>query len=305
MPDDQYNNIMRIIKGRLDRPLNKTRALEWALVLHAMDIPYEIDRNERSYRLEVPEEFRKNAERQIRLYEKEVIGRKRDLRMEDQSSGIYSKVRLPLFFIIPLLFYVFQMYQLAVEYVPWKEAGYSSADLVLKGEWWRAVTALTLHADEGHFIGNLITGGLIAFFLSTLTGEGLAWSLIFLSGILGNILNSLIYQTGHNSIGFSTAVFGAIGILTGMELFRKGKKNWRRIVFPLGGGLALFGLFGTDPSTDISAHLMGLICGFGIGCISRVIVPNGQKPGLPTQIVLTVTCAGFVAISWIFGLASR
>lgn len=294
-------------RNMLDKPLNKKRALDWALVLHAMDIPYEINRNGSAYSLEVPDEFRKEAERQLRLYERELAGREKDRESDASFSGAYSKVNLPLFFVIPVLFYVFQMFQLSTEYIPWSDAGYSSADLFRKGEWWRAITALTLHADEGHFIGNLITGGLIAFFLSALTGEGLGWLLIFFSGMLGNVLNSLVYQTGHNSIGFSTAVFGAIGILTGMELARKGRKNWRRIIFPLGGGLALFGLFGTDPSTDVSAHLMGFVCGLAIGLVCRMFqvrfgksaMTRNQKPGTAAQIILTIAVVLVTAASWL------
>jgi membrane associated rhomboid family serine protease len=270
-----------------------------------MDFPYEINREGDRYFLDVPGALRKKAERQVRLYEREMAGKKRDLAADAVNPESSTKVNLPAFFSVPFLFYVFQMIQLAMEYVPWNEAGYSSADLVLKGEWWRAVTALTLHADEGHFIGNLITGGLIVFFLSAATGEGLAWALVFLSGILGNFLNAFIYQTGHNSIGFSTAVFGAIGVLTGLELFRKGKKHWRRIVFPLGGGLALFGLFGTGPGTDISAHLMGLLCGMAIGLVCRIFLDKTKKPELPVQVLLVFANTGFIALCWFIALFSR
>src|SRR5690606_10506314 len=43
--------------------------------------------------------------------------------------------------------------------VDWRRAGVLVAGAVLDGEWWRAATALTLHADTGHLASNLAFGG--------------------------------------------------------------------------------------------------------------------------------------------------
>jgi membrane associated rhomboid family serine protease len=287
----------------LDKTLDRAQALDWALVLHAMDIPYEIVKTTDNYHLEVPENFRKSADNQIRCYLREMRARERS----GDKTFFYpvSKVRLPLFFAFPLLFYLFQMYQLTLNYIRWEDAGYSSADLVLKGQWWRTVTALTLHADEAHFFSNLFFGGVIAYFLCALAGEGLGWFLIILAGIGGNFLNALVYQTGHDSIGFSTSVFGAIGILTGMELSRKGRKSWGRVVLPLGAGLALFSLFGTDPRTDVSAHLFGLLCGLAIGYFGNLGLQRTGKPAMRYQIFFLLAAVGIIAFSWALALGAR
>jgi rhomboid protease GluP len=287
----------------LERTLNRGQALDWALVLHAMDIPYEIVKTGTGYLLDVPEKFQKSADSQIRCYLRETRSQSRDT--ERDLPGTVSKVRLPLFFVYPLLLYLFQMYQLTLNYVRWDDAGYSSADLVLKGQWWRTVTSLTLHADEAHFFSNLIFGGVIAYFLCALTGEGLGWFLIILTGVFGNYLNALVYQTGHNSIGFSTAVFGAIGILTGMELSRKGKRNWGRVILPLGGGLALFSMFGTDPRTDVSAHLFGLLCGFITGFVANLALQQVGKPKTALQVLFLLAGVAFVTLSWVIALGVR
>src|SRR5438552_2921790 len=42
----------------------------------------------------------------------------------------------------------------------WFERGSADAErIVSHGEWWRVVTALTLHADAAHAVGNALLGG--------------------------------------------------------------------------------------------------------------------------------------------------
>ena len=56
----------------------------------------------------------------------------------------------------------------------WTEAGLADGQAMLgKGEWWRAITALTLHGDLGHFLANLMTGLMFAVFLQAEMGA--AW----------------------------------------------------------------------------------------------------------------------------------
>ena len=45
------------------------------------------------------------------------------------------------------------------------DLGQAQAQLLLEGQWWRAATALTLHADAGHVLGNCLFGAL--FMLQT------------------------------------------------------------------------------------------------------------------------------------------
>ncbi len=52
----------------------------------------------------------------------------------------------------------------------WLEAGAGHAAAIAHGEVWRAVTALTLHADGGHLLGNLALGSIVALLLAQVTG---------------------------------------------------------------------------------------------------------------------------------------
>jgi membrane associated rhomboid family serine protease len=69
----------------------------------------------------------------------------------------------------------------------------------------------------------------------------------------------------HRSIGASTAVFAALGLVAGY-VWRARLMSQERWVYrngPIVGGLALLMYTGTgDENTDIGAHLFGFLCGF-------------------------------------------
>ena len=53
----------------------------------------------------------------------------------------------------------------------WFEAGMAKADLIRGGQWWRCVTALTLHSDVPHLAGNVFIGGIIGLLSGRLVGS--------------------------------------------------------------------------------------------------------------------------------------
>jgi rhomboid protease GluP len=147
----------------------------------------------------------------------------------------------------------------------------SSHGLFERGEWWRPLTALFLHADLAHLGMNLAFGVTYAVLACGALGRWLAWSLIIASGIIGNILTAASYYPDeHLSLGASTLVFGALGILTGYGFyvaFRAPESGpWKTVLVPIGGGLAMLGFFGAGGgNTDIIAHLFGFLSGAVLG----------------------------------------
>ena len=106
---------------------------------------------------------------------------------------------------------------------PWFQTGAVSNKAILEqGQWPRLLTALTLHADQMHLVGNCVIGGFIAQLLCKSVGSGTAWLSLLLSGLLGNLLNIVFRNDPHYSVGFSTAIFAAIGILCGRQLLSPG-----------------------------------------------------------------------------------
>jgi membrane associated rhomboid family serine protease len=181
----------------------------------------------------------------------------------------------------------------------WFTVGEGQAGLIGKGEWWRTLTALGLHADLGHLIGNLIAGGLFGFFLSETVGAGVAWLTILLAGIAGNAVNALLQPASHTSIGASTAIFGAIGLLAVLALkhqrsrWRGGLRRWA----PIGAGLMLLAFIGIEGERiDIGAH----IAGFGAGCLIGAGLLMSRT--LPNQALSGTAAVVLFCAAWAIGL---
>jgi membrane associated rhomboid family serine protease len=153
----------------------------------------------------------------------------------------------------------------------WFAAGASDAERVVHGEWWRAVTALTLHADSAHVISNVGIGTLVIG--AVMRSEGIGWgaALVLASGTVGNLINAWVHQTLHQSVGFSTAVFAAIGILGGLTYVhsRRRVRSSRPAWTALAGTVALLALLGTSEkgNVDMLAHLFGGVAGVSLGLL--------------------------------------
>ncbi|MDY0376597.1 MAG: rhomboid family intramembrane serine protease [Desulfobacterium sp.] len=146
----------------------------------------------------------------------------------------------------------------------------SSALYILQGELYRTVTALFLHADLGHLLGNAV--GIIVFGapVCTLMGTLPGLSMIFFAGAAGNFAAALCYRTAHLSIGASTSVMGAAGILTAFQTvkrIRAGEGFHPKILFPFGAGIALVGVLSGGENTDVLAHLTGFGAGLVLGAV--------------------------------------
>ena len=195
-----------------------------------------------------------------------------------------EKSNLSLFVFAWVMAVFFLAQQLAPRW--WMDAGDATSDAVTRGEWWRAITALTLHADVEHIAANLVTGLVYSAFLVRLLGTGVAWSAIVLSGVLGNLANAWLYRREpHASIGASTAVFGALGILVawqvGVRLIAVRKVRAWELVVPIGAGLALLGYLGVGDAksrVDFMAHFFGFVAGALLGAVVAVFRLEKRTP---------------------------
>lgn len=184
--------------------------------------------------------------------------------------------------------------------------------MVGQGQWWRALTALSLHADVVHLVSNLVAGLGFAFFVARFFGAAAGWCLILLSGFFGNVLNALVYYPqAHLSIGASTAVFGGLGLLSGVGIWMtffdsKGALDLPRWLLPLFAGLTLLGLIGVGDgvTVDVAAHISGFICGLFWGCFGacfqRFFV-RLESYALLLGCLLLLVLAGGWGIAWTAG----
>ncbi|MCK5311229.1 MAG: rhomboid family intramembrane serine protease [Desulfobacteraceae bacterium] len=155
----------------------------------------------------------------------------------------------------------------------------SSGLYILQGEYYRAVTALLLHADIEHLAGNLVGLFVFATGVFSLTGYGRGSLMLLLSGLFGNITSACFKKGVYLSIGASTCVLGAAGILTALQIAKKRETSISNIqIFaPFAAGMALLGFLSGGENTDISAHLFGFLWGFFIGTIYAIFFAKKQK----------------------------
>jgi rhomboid protease GluP len=177
-------------------------------------------------------------------------------------------------------------------------AGAADAGRILGGEPWRAVTALTLHADLSHLVANATAGAFLATAVCRTLGGGLGAALIVAAGAGGNLLNAALRGRPHVSVGASTAVLGAVGLLSGLAFarVRRGVRGRRRAWLPLAAGVALLGLLGADPRTDLGAHLCGFAVGVALGALAGRMLP--AVPPRRVQRALAAATLAAVAASW-------
>lgn len=207
-------------------------------------------------------------------------------------AGVWIAVMLAAFF-----FFVEQTGQ--VKEI-WSDFG-AAADRIVGGEVFRSVTALMLHADAEHLLGNMAGMALFGTAVCQVTGWGVGVLMIVTAGAAGNLINAWMYESAHLSIGASTAVFAAIGILSGYQFVRRPQTDRRRSAawLPLACGLALLGFLGSGAHVDLAAHLFGFAAGIaaGIGYAHLVRQPGSdamQLSGLVATLLI-------VSVSWAVG----
>lgn len=179
----------------------------------------------------------------------------------------------------------------------------ADARRIAGGEIYRCVTALVLHADAAHLSGNMVGIAIFGGAVCGLVGTGVGWLMILSCGLMGNLINAAVHETGHLSVGASTAVFGAVGLLSAsqaVDAFRTGK-GWKRMALVLGGGVALLAFLGTSDRSDIGAHLFGFAVGIVTGGLGRFLV---RRPsGIPAQALSGTIAVSILLLSWLWGAA--
>lgn len=164
--------------------------------------------------------------------------------------------------------------------VDWLTSGELVAGRIRGGEWWRALTALTLHADAAHVAGNIVFGAFFGYLAGQYLGSGFAWLMVAWTAAAGNVANAFIQNAAHRSIGASTAVFAALGVVAAFVwgISRRFTLTWARRWSPVVGAVALLAYVGTgDEQTDIMAHVMGFLAGAAGGLLTYRLPENALR----------------------------
>lgn len=280
--------------------LSRRQVQAWVLTLESRQIPFRVEVDGPGWLLLVPPERFASALHELRQFE----AANHNWPPPPPPPTPHADNLLITLSVLGLLGIFHNLVQLQLDpfghsWIDWVGHGNADAGLIREGEWWRTVTALTLHADGRHLLGNLLIGGGFILMLCRALGSGLAWSLLLASGSFGNLLNAWLQAPVHRSVGASTAVFGAVGLLAATHLFQE-RRRW---YLPLASALALLALLGSEgENTDLGAHLFGLAVGLFLGLPTGFLLGrNGQPPRwLNTLLVLCSMILVFV--SWYLAL---
>ena len=280
----------------LHRPVSKAQAEIWSLVLTARDVPHKILYSVNGCRIAVPPDHENWAATELEKYENE----NREWPLMFEATSWYPNAQST-FWTLLILTAVF-----SISFSEnWRgrliAIGSGDVDSILHdGQWWRLVTALTLHTDPPHLLGNMMMGGLLMIWLCSLLGIGLGWGITLLSGILGNLINALVHGEAHSSIGSSTAIFGALGVIIAFQTLSARRFSLRDCAIPLGAGFALLGFLGAHGErTDLGAHLFGFLSGLILGLLTVQLLKTSGLPSFKTDhFIGMITC--FVPIlAWL------
>jgi rhomboid protease GluP len=185
------------------------------------------------------------------------------------------------------------------------EAGAVRGGMLASGEWWRAFTALTLHWDLEHLLGNLGAGALFGYFAAKQLGYGRSWLLVLCAAGLANLVEVTLVASSYVSAGASTAVFATVGLLAAHTWRTRrgfGLPGWRQAA-PLVGGVMLLAWLGTEgENTDVLSHGLGFAGGAIAGLAAATAVGARLLQHIP-QSIAGATALAWLALCWGLALA--
>ncbi len=264
---------------------DRRRLSEYSLVLRSMAIEHGLSSRSDGFYFSVAAGDVDRTRDALRTYDEENKDFAPRRHVREQLAYPEATVAAPLAMGLLAAFFAFVTGPLARGSVLFAR-GTSDDRLVLHGHVHRAVTALTLHADAAHLVGNAAAGAVFLTLLVRRAGPGRGLFLALLAGTLGNLLNTVFHvfalHQPHRSLGASTAVFAIVGLLAASQFAQNrvaGVRRWTDRVGPVVGGLALLGMLGASPHTDVWAHVWGFVAGAGVGLVAL------RKPGATSKLV--------------------
>lgn len=274
---------------------NRKEFKELELLLLARSIPFTTRNDFWQKSLFIPLNYDAYARSEIRSY----LAENADWPPVEQETESRSFRFSPLNVVIVVGLTLFHWHSYSMHSpINWLKTGRFSADAILQGEFWRTITALTLHLDDAHLLSNFF--GLLVFVggVNYFAGFGVAWFLVLFSGGVGNLANALFYQTAHYAVGASTAVFSAVGLVSvfAIKQYHKKRRLRGRYLVPFMAGFGLFAMLGTNPETDVMAHLFGFLAGAVSGLI---FMPLLNQPFLKSRVFQVVVFCCFLFVIYV------
>ena len=273
---------------------------ERGFVLHAVGIESQVVWLGRAWGLVVPLDAQAAAQVQLERYERENPPRRREPPPEPLHAAAWLG-SAAYAFVVLLVGYLAGRAAFGND---WLQAGALLTGPTRAGEYWRGVTALTLHLDVGHLLANLGFGTVFGLLAGQLLGPGIAWVSVLAAAAAANLLNAFIQPVTHSSVGASTAVFATLGLLSAYAWRKRAGQGdrWAYRWAPLVAGVILLGFTGAGGErTDVLAHLTG----FAMGALAGIAHASWRSPrGTVAQVAAGLLSLALVGVAWMLALAS-
>ncbi len=276
---------------------DKQEALSCSLVLSAVGISHTLHKKQDNILLFVVADDALEANRQLRAYLKE--NENWPPRPGAPEHNFTPLLQPPTLLLVGSLVLFYTITGPWAEHSFWFSHGAGDAEAILKNqEYYRLVTALTLHADTVHLLGNCLFGGFLFHFFCKLTGNGMGLFSMLLTATLANYINVALHGSDHLFVGFSTAVFAVIGMLSMISGKLRSDKRYLRIL-PFMAGAALLAMIGSSGErTDLGAHFFGLGCGLGSGWLLNRPIALQLRDSLAVQAILFSISITAIIVAW-------
>lgn len=287
-------------------PPDAGKTLEWITVLSAAGLHYRLSREDGIWRLHVPERAADRAWAEICAYEAESTATLPTLEPAPPPAGHTAGWAAFWFAHMLVLFYLWTG-PFNAGY-PVHMAGCAQAGRIMAGEWWRTLTALTLHSGVPHLAANVLFIALIGQAVLRELGMGTGLLLMVVAGMLGNALAASVVSPMQISVGASTMAFAALGIMSALQTVgayrrcRHWRTVWPRAWIPMAAGIALLGFLGTAPQSDLAGHGFGFLAGAVLAMpFAYVGVP---RLSVTAQRLLMLPAFAAPVLAWLLALVA-
>jgi membrane associated rhomboid family serine protease len=169
-------------------------------VLHALGIPYEILLTEERSIIVIPVEFIEKAKYELWQYDQE--NRKPKPRGTTITPVYQSGIPGAAIY-VAIICLVAWLAGEALFNRDWFVLGRVDGELIRDGEWWRTITALTLHSGVRHLAGNIVFGVLFGLMAGRLVGSGVTWFSVVIASAAANFLNISLLESTPGSLAIT------------------------------------------------------------------------------------------------------
>jgi membrane associated rhomboid family serine protease len=189
-----------------------------------------------------------------------VVIRETLLSKKPERDGYYAGLISFVCILAPTVLYWQNMYSLPgnVEAIPQKVFG--------KHEYWRLLTAITIHSDLAHLLGNGILLIFLAYLLYSYFGPLVYPCLMVSAGVLVNYVSLKTYPANASLVGASGLVYVmAFFWLSLYLLIQRRYSVAGRLLRCIGFALVVFFPTSFDPQVSYRTHAIGAVVGILLG----------------------------------------